>query len=42
MIDFFYDLNPAIQSLFACTLGLIGTSIGAASVFYLKNLIKLY
>lgn len=37
MIDFFYCLNPAIQSLLACTLGLIGTSIGAASVFIFKK-----
>jgi len=37
MIDFFYSLNPAIQSLLACTLGLIGTSIGAASVFLFKK-----
>jgi len=37
MIDFFYSLNPAIQSLLACTLGLIGTAIGAASVFIFKK-----
>lgn len=40
MIDFFYSLNPAIQSLLACTLGLIGTSIGAASVFIFKKFNK--
>ena len=40
MIDFFYSLNPAIQSLIACTLGLIGTSIGAASVFLFKKFNK--
>lgn len=37
MIDFFYSLNPAIQSLLACTLGLIGTAAGAASVFIFKK-----
>ncbi|MBE6140980.1 MAG: hypothetical protein E7172_05590 [Firmicutes bacterium] len=41
MIDFFYNLNPSIQSLLACTLGLIGTSIGSASVFLFKKYNKI-
>lgn len=40
MINFFYDLNPAIQALIACTFTLIGTSIGAASVFLFKKFNK--
>lgn len=40
MINFFYELNPAIQSLIACTFTLIGTSIGAASVFLFKKFNK--
>ncbi len=40
MINFFYELNPANQSLLACTLGLIGTSLGAASVFLFKKFNK--
>lgn len=41
MIEFFYDLNPAIQALIACMFTLIGTSIGAASVFLFKNFNKI-
>ena len=41
MINFFYELNPAIQSLIACTFTLIGTSIGAASVFLFKKFNKI-
>ena len=37
MIDFFYNLNPAIQSFIASSFGLLGTSIGAASVFIFKK-----
>ena len=40
MINFFYELNPAIQSLIACTFTLIGTSLGAASVFLFKKFNK--
>ena len=40
MIEFFYVLNPVLQSLIACTFTLIGTSIGAASVFLFKNFNK--
>lgn len=40
MIEFFYELNPAIQSLLACTFTLIGTSLGSASVFLFKNFNK--
>ena len=37
MIDFFYELNPAVQSFLGCLLGLIGTSLGASSVFLFKK-----
>ena len=40
MISFFYNLNPALQSLIACSFTLLGTSIGAASVFLFKKFNK--
>lgn len=40
MINFFYELNPAIQSFIACSLGLLGTSLGSASVFLFRKFNK--
>ena len=40
MFSFFYSLNPAIQALIACTFTLLGTSVGAASVFLFKKFNK--
>lgn len=40
MLDFFYELNPIIQSLIACTFTFLITSFGAASVFLFKRFNK--
>lgn len=40
MIEFFYELNPILQSLIACTFTFLVTSFGAASVFLFKKFNK--
>lgn len=40
MLEFFYELNPIIQSLIACTFTFLVTSFGAASVFLFKKFNK--
>lgn len=46
MINFFYNLNPIIQSLIAGTFTFLITSLGSASVFFIKkqnnNLLKIF
>ena len=37
MINYFYNLNPEIQALIACTFTFIITSLGSASVFLFKK-----
>ncbi len=40
MINFFYELNPIMQSLIACLFTFLITSLGAASVFLFKKVNK--
>lgn len=40
MINFFYDLNPLIQTVIASLITLLATSLGALSVYLFKNLNK--
>lgn len=40
MINFFYELNPVVQSLIMCMFSFLVTSFGAASVFLFKKFNK--
>ncbi len=40
MINFFYELNPALQALIGCTFTFLITSLGSASVFLFRKFNK--